>query len=516
MLKLKPKQLSLYSILYDKIPKDHLLKDIAKAVDFRFINIMLATSYSKHLGRPAKEPEMMAKLLILQYLYNLSDVKVIEEAALNLAYMWFIGINPEEDLPDASLLAKFRTQRLKDTSVDDIIKEVVRQCVQNGIIKGTGLSIDATHTSANTIKKVPERIMKHLAKKILKNVEEELGQIPEEINTNIPDYKAIEDHKEAKGTMKEYLEIMMEEVENTVDLSIMPQTERAINEATEILSDEKFILQKGVRSLIDKDARVGYKSKTDSFYGYKVEFAMIPEERIITAIEANDGAYVDGNNFENLYNRTKESSFDIKEVYGDKAYFRKPILDILKKDKIEVIIPVSSSVYKIDESKYSYNKDSDQWFCQMGNYTVGKKYKKNSRGQEIFSYKFNKEMCKDCPHKIECAGKKANVKQFRVGLNSAEYYEYSQVANTPEFKEKYKKRASHEWKNGEMKRFHGLDRARGYGLKSMGMQAKLTALAVNLKRIAALLSFLVSCFYSILPIDDFRDKNPLPRTGIAA
>lgn len=54
----------------------------------------------------------MAKLLILQYLYNLSDVKVIEEASLNLAYIWFIGINLKEDLPDASLLAKFRKQRL--------------------------------------------------------------------------------------------------------------------------------------------------------------------------------------------------------------------------------------------------------------------------------------------------------------------------------------------------------------------------------------------------------------------
>lgn len=39
---------------------------------------------------------------------------------------------------------------------------------------------------------------------------------------------------------------------------------------------------------------VGYKSKTDSFFGYKVEFAMIPEERIITAVNVHDGAYVDG------------------------------------------------------------------------------------------------------------------------------------------------------------------------------------------------------------------------------
>lgn len=41
---------------------------------------------------------MLAKLLILQYLYNLSDVKVIEEDRLNLAYMWFWGLNPEDDL----------------------------------------------------------------------------------------------------------------------------------------------------------------------------------------------------------------------------------------------------------------------------------------------------------------------------------------------------------------------------------------------------------------------------------
>ena len=133
MLKKTPKQLSLYSILYDKIPKNHILKDINKAVDFSFINKQLEDSYSKKMGRPAKEPEMMTKLLILQYLYNLSDVKVIEETTLNLAYMWFIGINPDEELPDASLLAKFRTQRLKDTSIDDIIQEIVRQCIEKGI-----------------------------------------------------------------------------------------------------------------------------------------------------------------------------------------------------------------------------------------------------------------------------------------------------------------------------------------------------------------------------------------------
>ncbi len=112
----------------------------------------------------------MCKLLILQHLYNLSDERVVEEASLNLAYMYFLGLNPEDTLPDKSLLAKFRCHRLQDISLDEIITEVVRQCVEKGIIKGTSVSIDATHVEANTIKKTPERLMKHLARKIVKNI----------------------------------------------------------------------------------------------------------------------------------------------------------------------------------------------------------------------------------------------------------------------------------------------------------------------------------------------------------
>ena len=89
--------------------------------------------------------------------------------------------------------------------------------------------------------------------------------------------------------MKTYLENMIEEVENKVDISTMPETAKTIAEAKEILRDEKFIIQKGVRSLVDKDARVGHKSKTDSFYGYKKEFTMIPVSASVYKIDENAG-----------------------------------------------------------------------------------------------------------------------------------------------------------------------------------------------------------------------------------
>ena len=189
MLKDKNNQLSIYSILYNKVPENHTLKLINSAVDLSFVTKLLEKSYSKNHGRPAKDPELMIRLLILQHLYNLSDVRVMEEASLNLAYMWFLGINPDEDLPDPSLLAKFRVHRLQDITLDEIIIEVVRQCVEKGIIKDTAVSIDATHTHANTFKATAERVMKHLAKKIFKTYIEETGELPENIDICIPNYK---------------------------------------------------------------------------------------------------------------------------------------------------------------------------------------------------------------------------------------------------------------------------------------------------------------------------------------
>ncbi|MBO5560289.1 MAG: transposase, partial [Firmicutes bacterium] len=59
---------------------------------------------------------------------------------------------------------------------------------------------------------------------------------------------------------------------------------------------------------------------------------------------------------------------------------------------------------------------------------------------------------------------------------------------TEEFRQKYRERSGIERKNAEMKRFHGLARAKGYGLRGVTLQAKFTAIVVNLKRIAKIVS----------------------------
>ena len=496
MLRPEAKQLNLYSDIYSRIPETHVLKKIDSAVSFSFVNELLADNYCTNFGRPAKEPELMVKLLLLQKLYNLSDERVIEEAGLNIAYMYFLGINPDEELPHPSLLAKFRKMRLKDTDLDDILTEIARQCVEKSIIKATnGITTDTTHIIANTTKKVPERIMKQMAKKIFKAMGEK--------DCSIPDYKETKDYKEARQVMKNFVEETIEMAMTRAEEDVIEDVRKEVERANEILTSPLFIEQKGVRSLIDTDARVGYKSKTENFFGYKAEISQTTEEGIITAVGVHSGTYVDGTDFTRMHELSKISGMDIRSFYGDKAYFKRHILDKLKEDNVKAYIPVSAGCYRIDEDLYNYNKDSDQWICVQGNITVSKTHRITKRkgiGEyKYYEYVFAEENCIDCPRRKECIKKaKTKAKKLNVSLNTAEYYEHNQWAKTEEFKEEYKKRSASEWKNAELKRFHRLDRACGYGLVSVSCQAKLTAIAVNLKRIAKLVSLdLMSLFTNV-------------------
>lgn len=76
--------LSPYQGIYEVIiPANHLLRRIKENVDFSFVNPMLRKQYCEHFGRPAKEPEMMFKLLFLKnymiclFLYQVSVILIL-------------------------------------------------------------------------------------------------------------------------------------------------------------------------------------------------------------------------------------------------------------------------------------------------------------------------------------------------------------------------------------------------------------------------------------------------------
>ena len=110
MLKAKSSQLSFYgNHIYGRvIPEDHFLKLLNKAVDFSFVNELCRDVYTPDFGRPAYGPEIMFKIIFLQFLYDVSDRRIEEEVNFNLVLKWFVGLAIDETPPDASSLTRFR------------------------------------------------------------------------------------------------------------------------------------------------------------------------------------------------------------------------------------------------------------------------------------------------------------------------------------------------------------------------------------------------------------------------
>ena len=85
------------NLIYERLlsQRDHFLKDLAQTVDFRFVREACRDFYVDW-GRDAWDPVLMFKMVCLQFLYDLSDRDIEEQATFNMIYKWFLGLSAEE------------------------------------------------------------------------------------------------------------------------------------------------------------------------------------------------------------------------------------------------------------------------------------------------------------------------------------------------------------------------------------------------------------------------------------
>src|SRR3990167_117680 len=97
--------------LYDRlIGPEHFLRQLDALVDWRFVHPICKGCYARGLGRPAASPVMLFKILLLQFLYDISDRRIMEEVYLQMAFKWFCGLEPDEATPHPTTLTHFRSR----------------------------------------------------------------------------------------------------------------------------------------------------------------------------------------------------------------------------------------------------------------------------------------------------------------------------------------------------------------------------------------------------------------------
>ncbi|MBC7078378.1 MAG: transposase [Synergistales bacterium] len=130
-----------------------------------------------------------------------------------------------------------------------------------------------------------------------------------------------------------------------------------------------------------------------------------------------------------------------------------------------------------------YDPEAQTMTCPAGKTTTSKWY---SADGEVTVYKFSRKMCRHCPRAKDCIGAKgymsASVSVYHEELEAAAAY-----SETEAFRLDKAIRARIEVKFAEAKRFHGMARAIYRGLQKVDLQVRLTAIALNIKRIFTLL-----------------------------
>lgn len=485
MLENKYKQITIseHISLYDKIiPQDHFLRKLKENIDFSFVNKLVEKEYSQEFGRPAKEPEMMYKLLFLEIKDTLSDREVISRAKTDMSYKYFLDLNPEDDVPSYSLLSIFRNTKIKDEAIlEEMLQETVKQAIEKGIIKSNSIIVDAAHTNSKNNPKTPTQILRELSKNLRKEIYRTEPELKEIFPTK-PEETATLDEE------IEYTKKLMEGLKDKITDTTNEKIKRKYEKVKKMLEDDKI---KEIQSAIDEDAKRGYKSEDNDFFGYKNHVAMT-KERIVTALEVTSGEAPDGKYLQTLVEKTQKAGLGVNEVIGDKAYAGKENLEYGKENNIAIIAkmnPIISNGTKRDDG-FEYIKDADMMRCPMGKLAVSKKFieeTKNLKGKHLnarMNYKFSESDRQQCRNREKCLGRNAKYRNYSVRMLSEIHRQQQEFEETEYFKntlrcERYKIEA----KNGETKQAHGLCKSRYVGLKRMCIQSYLTHIVANLKRI---------------------------------
>lgn len=130
--------------------KNSFLRHINILIDWKPIEKEIDKIYKKGNsvdGRPSYPGILLFKMMLLQQWYNLSDPGVEDMVNENLSAMAFCGLQIEDDVPDHSVISRFRSELTEKKAFDRMLKKINNQLEKKKIMvkKGSAL-VDASIT----------------------------------------------------------------------------------------------------------------------------------------------------------------------------------------------------------------------------------------------------------------------------------------------------------------------------------------------------------------------------------
>jgi transposase len=445
-------ELVTYEIL---IPKDHFLRQVEEAIDFSFINDLCAPLYCEDNGRPAIDPEILFRMLLVGYLYGIrSERRLEEEVNYNMAYKWFCKLGLTEKAPDHTTFTANRRRRYRENDIArKVFDEILRQAVAKGLVGGKILYADSTHVkaSANKHKKKPV-IVEETPKAYMEALDEQIDREREALGKRPFDRDSDDDDPPS----------------------------RTIQQST--TDPESGQLHK--------------EGKPDGFH-YSEHRTVDSKNNIIVNVHVTAANVNDVDPIPEIIEEINERLGHMPEVMGlDAGYHCAPVCKQLADAGIQGVIGYRRHTHKgehLGKYRFDYDPIENCYVCPMKQRLEWK----TTNRQGFREYWSDSGQCANCPKRQQCFGEKASRRVvtrhvWQDLLDGVDTY-----TKTPAGRQLYAwRKETIERSFADAKQLHGFRYARGRGLASMHEQSFLSAAAQNIKKIAKASSRLLTAFFS--------------------
>jgi transposase len=424
--------------LEERIPSRHLLRRINPIVTRILAGLRekLQPFYSE-IGRPSIDPELMLRMLIVAYCYGIrSERKLCEEVELHLAYRWFCRFTLEDKTPDHSTFSVNRHGRFRESDLfRQIFEEVVRACMDAGLVEGEGFAVDASVMEADASRY-------H-------------GVKPEEADWSAPERQT-----------------------------------RAVAEFLGALDDDEPDADRKppkVISLSDPCSAWTAKANKRVQFGYGLNYLIDIQYAVIVDVEATPArTYDEVTAAKTMIDRTEQRmGLKPKHLAADTAYGTGKFLAWTIDKRITPHITVKDQSERDDgtfsRSDFKFDKERNVYVCPAGKLlkTTGRILSDNTLRYLASTYD-----CRPCPLKFKCCPKTPQRKVPR-DINEDARDHARALYDTPAFDKSRNDRKKVEMRFAHLKTHHRFERMRLRGFSGARDEFHLAAIVQNLRTLAS-------------------------------
>lgn len=421
--------------LDQRIRKDHILRKISTYVNFDFIYKQVEATYGQK-GNVSVPPPVILKMMLLLILYNVrSERELMATIPERLDWLWFLGYDLDDEIPDHSVLSKARA-RWGQAAFRAFFERIVWQCVDAGLVDGSKLFMDGCLIQANAS------------------------------NNSVVN----------KESLTRYLNKSYQTLESRLD----EQQDRSDDDELKPgAANKKHI------STTDPDASVTRKGKGKSKLKYQVHRAVDDKCEIITATQVTPGSVNEAHRLKSLLNSHHQNTGrKAKICVADSKYGTidnyLSCYDLGVKSHFESFEKAHRGSGRqkgiFAKEQFVYNRDEDTFSCPAGQTLKRRRF--NHQRQQ-YEYYMPKKTCGGCGLREQCT-RSSMGRSIKRHLRQDELDSMLKQARSPAAKRDIKTRQHLMERSFARATRYGLQQARWRRLWRVQIQEYLTATVQNL------------------------------------